>query len=277
MKIQRFRTDNDSVFTSHAGQQYFRTLGIQHETTVPYTPSQNGVSERSIRTAVEHGLAMLETAKALMVFNKVDESLWGEAVRTAIYIANRSPHRAVDGNIPFTKFFGSKPDLSHLRTFGCAAYVHIPKERRSGKFGPHRQLVTFVGYPESQKAWKFFDTSTGKHIIGREATFLELNRFETITMDLGTVNSSHRSETIEDEPPPSRPVKINPMSRLHLQWEQIKQTTVYHLRMVQVLLPKKNKTIPSKTRHPPVKHSLEAINVVRNRPGSSRLVHLDLE
>src|ERR1700675_1708890 len=116
-----------------------------------------------------------------------------------MYIAIRSPHRAIDGNIPFTRFFGSKPDLSHLRTFGCAANVHIPKERRSGKFGPHRQLVTFVGYPHSQKAWKFFDTSTGKYIIGHEATFLELNRFETITMDLGTVNSSHRSETVEDE------------------------------------------------------------------------------
>jgi hypothetical protein len=151
---------------------------------------------------------MLETAKALMVFNKVDESLWGEAVRTAIYIANRAPHRAVDGDIPFTKFFGSKPDLSHLRTFGCAAYVHIPKERRSGKFGPHRQLVTFVGYPESQKAWKFFDTSTGKYIIGREATFLELNRFETITMtSIHPINS----KLSKMKPPPSRPVKINPM------------------------------------------------------------------
>ena len=38
---------------------YLKEKGIVHETTVPYNPAQNGVSERMNRTIVETALSML--------------------------------------------------------------------------------------------------------------------------------------------------------------------------------------------------------------------------
>ena len=65
-KTKRFRTDNDSVFTtSHAANASYRQHGIIHETTVPYSPSQNGVAKRAIRLTVESANARLQTAEDL--------------------------------------------------------------------------------------------------------------------------------------------------------------------------------------------------------------------
>ncbi|GIL59722.1 hypothetical protein Vafri_14448, partial [Volvox africanus] len=42
-------------------------------------------------------------------------------------------------------FFDERPDVSHLRIFGCAAYVHVPKEKRN-KLDPVSRKGTLVGY-----------------------------------------------------------------------------------------------------------------------------------
>jgi len=56
---------------------------------------------------------------------------WAEAVATAVYIMNRTPTAVVHSMTPEEKFTGKKPDVSHLRVFGCIAYVHVPEEKRS--------------------------------------------------------------------------------------------------------------------------------------------------
>ena len=35
-----------------------------------------------------------------------------------------------DGETPFQLWHGKKPDLEHLRVFGCAVYIHIPNSER---------------------------------------------------------------------------------------------------------------------------------------------------
>ena len=46
------RTDGGTEFGSNRLKNYFNTKGIVHQTTNPYTPQQNGVSERMSRTAI---------------------------------------------------------------------------------------------------------------------------------------------------------------------------------------------------------------------------------
>lgn len=50
--------------------------------------------------------------------------LWGEAVRHATYLKNRSPTRALDGKTPYEVFHGKKPDISNLHPWGCKVRVH---------------------------------------------------------------------------------------------------------------------------------------------------------
>ena len=51
---------------------------------------------------------------------------------------------------PKEKFTGKKPDLSHLKVFGCLAYVHIRDELRS-KLDPKAKNVCLLGNHLSSK------------------------------------------------------------------------------------------------------------------------------
>jgi len=48
------------------------------------------------------------------------------------------------------KFTGKKPNVSHLKVFGCIAYVHIPNEKRS-ELDPKADKCIFIGYSLEQK------------------------------------------------------------------------------------------------------------------------------
>ena len=68
---------------------------------------------------------------------------------------------------------GSKPDLSHLRVWGCTAYVHVQKDKRSSSLGSHMEKCVFIGYPTGYKGWKFYNPTTKKVIISERAEFDE--------------------------------------------------------------------------------------------------------
>ena len=80
--------------------------------------NQNGVSERKICTIVERARTMLLEAS-------LPERFWADAVAMAVNILNRSPRKALTGKTPFEAWFGHRPNLAHLRCFGCDAYLHI--------------------------------------------------------------------------------------------------------------------------------------------------------
>jgi hypothetical protein len=57
--------------------------------------------------------------------------LWAEATRTTVYVQNKLSHSALGFKTPEEMFSGKKPEVSHLKIFGCPVFVHIPKERRT--------------------------------------------------------------------------------------------------------------------------------------------------
>ncbi|KAK9349941.1 hypothetical protein V1523DRAFT_421341, partial [Lipomyces doorenjongii] len=81
----------------------------------------------------------------------------------------------------------SKPDVSHLRIWGCKAWILIPSERRarSEKFKP-RSKSYFVG-TEAHNIFRIWMPDTGKIIRAREVKFVET-----------TKSSPMQSESTED-------------------------------------------------------------------------------
>ncbi|GJR19986.1 retrovirus-related pol polyprotein from transposon TNT 1-94 [Tanacetum coccineum] len=76
-KTVRFvRTDNGTEFVNKNLTDFYESVGITHEKTVPRTPQQNGVVERRNRTLVE-------AARTMLIFSKAPLFLWAEAVATA--------------------------------------------------------------------------------------------------------------------------------------------------------------------------------------------------
>ena len=67
-KIYRLRCDNGREYIGSNFINFCKANGIQMEYTVPYTPQQNGVSERMNKTLTEKAAAMLFVAKFQIIF-----------------------------------------------------------------------------------------------------------------------------------------------------------------------------------------------------------------
>ena len=51
---------------------------------------------------------------------------WGEVVSMNVYIMNKDPTIAIHDVMLEERFIGIKPDLSHLKVFGCVAmYTYL--------------------------------------------------------------------------------------------------------------------------------------------------------
>ena len=68
----------------------------------------------------------------------------------AVYLINRSPSSAIDFKIPEELWSGFKPSLSHLRRFGCSAYVHSVKSKTSTR----ATKGYFIGYPQGTTGFR---------------------------------------------------------------------------------------------------------------------------
>jgi len=79
-----------------------------------------------------------------------------EAVETACYLVNRSPSSVLEDKTPQEVWTGKKPSLSLLRVFGCDAYVHVPKEKRT-KWDSKSKKCIFIGYKDGLKGYKIWN------------------------------------------------------------------------------------------------------------------------
>ena len=83
-KVKLLRTDNGGEFCSNAFNDYCRKEGIVRHLTIPYTPQQNGVAERTNMTIISKARCMISNAR-------MSKRFWAEAAATTCYLINRSP------------------------------------------------------------------------------------------------------------------------------------------------------------------------------------------
>ena len=109
--------------------------------------------------------------------------LWHEVARTAVYIQNRLPHRTLNWQSPHEAlaihlgenaphWLQAKPDLSHIRIFGCKAYVRINKLPRLAKLAPRAAIGYLVGY-ETYNIWRIWIPTKRRVIRARDVQFNE--------------------------------------------------------------------------------------------------------
>ena len=160
------RTDNGGEYLSTEFQDYLKAKGIKYELTVPYSPQQNGVAERMTRTLVESAQSMIAQARLPKMY-------WAEAISTAVYVRNRMPTTAIKGNTtPYERWYERKPNVSHLRVFGCMAFAHGPDSKRQ-KLDKKAERLRFVGYCRTSKGYRLFDEIKRKMVVRRDVEFNE--------------------------------------------------------------------------------------------------------
>ena len=138
---------------------------ISHEFTSPYTPEQNGRVERNWQTA-------FNMARCMIIDSGLPKSLWTAAVALSGYVRNRCFSSRVDAT-PYERFFGKKPNISHMVPFGTKCYVYIEGNKK--KLDDRAKRGAFIGYDGSSPAYLIYDSSTGAIVKSRNVRFDNTN------------------------------------------------------------------------------------------------------
>lgn len=159
-KPKIFRSDRGKEYMNHRLQSYFKKEGIKFESTVAYSPQQNGVSERKNRTLVE-------AARTMLISSSLPKKYWAEAVHNATYTFNRIPRNE---KTPYELMF-NKTAHCEFREFGCDVYVMFPYEKRR-KLDNKAEIMKFLGCDENSKGFRVLGLN-GAIKISRDVTFAD--------------------------------------------------------------------------------------------------------
>jgi len=205
-KIQFLRSDNGKEYTSTQFNLFCEEAGIEHQLTTPYTPQQNGASERRNRYVMEMARCMLQE-------KEMPKHFWAKAANTTVFLQNRLPSKALKDKTHFEAWNWYKPSLSFLKVFGCVCFAHVPQVK-CDKLDKKAILGIFVGYSLVSKAYKVYHPQSGKVTVSRDVHFNEdqqwdwknpqrtIGSFNNIESDhLGKQTTELCENELEDDPP----------------------------------------------------------------------------
>ena len=163
--VTELLSDNGGEFDNAEVQKILHESGIRQRLVMPYTPQQNGCSERENRTLVEAARAMR------LAHEELPQALWAELINTAAYILNRTGPSSVEGKTPYELWYNKKPKITHLRVIGCTAYVHVPDQQRK-KLDTKAEKGILIGY-EGDDGYRIFLQPGNRTCRSRDVVFDE--------------------------------------------------------------------------------------------------------
>jgi len=199
-KLKMLRSDNGGEFTFQKFEGYLAKERIKHQLIVPYTPQQNGVSERRNRT-------LMEMARCLLYEKKMPLKFWAEAVNTASYLLNRMTTKVLGDKTPYEIWYVFKPNVDYLKVFGSPCYVLQPEVKRR-KLDQKADMGILIGYSTKSKAYKIYDLKSNKVVIARNVKVADngIWNWEAASIE-GTkqeyqieLDATEDDDTIDDKP-----------------------------------------------------------------------------
>ncbi|GJS74152.1 retrovirus-related pol polyprotein from transposon TNT 1-94 [Tanacetum coccineum] len=142
-QVQKIRSDNETEFKNATLKSYYEKLGILHHTSIALMPQQNGVVERRNRTLVK-------AARTMLIFLKLPEFLWAEAISTTCFTQNCSLVQSRYNKTPYEPIKGRKPNVQYFYVCGSLCYPTNDRDDL-GKMKPKADIGIFVGYSESSQ------------------------------------------------------------------------------------------------------------------------------
>lgn len=166
-RVREMKSDNGTEFINKVVKIWCLKERVYHTTSAPYTPQQNGMAEREVRTVTE-------MARTLLVASKLSTELWPEAVLTAAYLKNRLPTTR-SHQTPFERLINRKPVIGHLREFGAPVQVLRNSEYLT-KLDTKTDNGYLVGFTGRSNTYKVYIPSKGKVITTSDVCFVEHER-----------------------------------------------------------------------------------------------------
>jgi hypothetical protein len=145
--------DHSKEFINKNLKTWCHQQGIEINQTVPYSPSQNGVTKRMNCTLVKLAWTMCP-ATSLSKF------LWEEATAHAAYLYNRLYTSAVKGSTLYQKWHSKRPNIAHLREFGAPIRVLLQGQKVPRKMLPKLQRRSLIRFNDGSKSVLSYNLET---------------------------------------------------------------------------------------------------------------------
>lgn len=182
VKTHKLRVDNGGEYSSRALQNWCKQRGLILDYNPPFSPQMGGEAERLNRTLITKGRGLLMTSN-------LPKKFWGEGIRTAAYLANRSPY-AKSNVTPYEKWHGRRPNLKNLQIFGSISYAKILGHQK--KLDDRSKPYRLVGY--SSVGYRLWDSEKQKIIISRDVIF---QNSDQLKIELPTQRNSDNINNVE--------------------------------------------------------------------------------
>ena len=187
--VNYFQSDGGGEYSSGWFAKYLKSKGIHHEFTNSDTPQENGIAERANRTLVH-------TAWMMLFESSLSRSFWGYTILYTTHILNRVINRGVSTKkTPYHLYTGSRPSVTHLRSFGCGVQVLLTGVK--DKLASCSVRGVFIGLSENKKAYIIHDRSTGKTHISRDMVFYEGGQVRPSEFHVTIPDSEESDEEID--------------------------------------------------------------------------------
>ena len=111
---------------------------------------------------------LLEKVRAMLHASQLPKFLWGEAMKHAVYLKNRTSTKALNGMTPYEAFYGTKPNIAGLHGFGNKVWVHT---MAGSKLDGRSEIGRWVGFDETSDRHRIYWSEKRSVSIERSVKF----------------------------------------------------------------------------------------------------------
>ena len=200
IRAKVFQCDGEAIYMAKKFTTWLERRGMVRKSTPRATSQLNGKAERGWRTLVNLGRSMLQGAG-------MHDRYWCFAMAHAAYILNRTVRDGM-ATTPYEALHGSKPDLSNIKIFGCAAYAKVPEDLRH-KWSSKARKCVFLGFDQEKIGYRVLDTKTRRAFVSRNVVFDENLLPAKRALDLQDAQSTVKNVSQEPVARPTRNMDVD--------------------------------------------------------------------
>jgi len=152
-RTSTIKSDHGGEFQNERFDKFCEKHGIKHNFSAPRTPQQNEVVERKNRS-------LEKLARTLLNETNLPKYLWADAISTTCYVLNKVLIRPILKKTPYELFKGRKPNISHLKVFGCKCFILSNGKDNLGKFDSKADEGIFLGYSLHSHTYRVYTRRT---------------------------------------------------------------------------------------------------------------------
>jgi len=223
--IKSIRNYHGGEFQNERFNRLCEKYGITHSFYAPRTLQQNDVVERNNRSLEVLAMTMLNEYDLPKYF-------WVEIVYIVVYVLNRTLIRHVLKKTSYELYKGRKPNISHLRVFGCKCFIMNNGKDNLGKSNAKSDEGILIGYALNGHAYRIYNRRLLTVEVSVHVLFYETNNYllKPVTDELESSDlriALQKNQLIDSEITDSIPAKEHAINlELPREWRTLRDFTI---------------------------------------------------